>query len=131
MDNQENKIQIEKYIKEYQKSIHDACMIANSIRPHMLGGATQRELAVRTGWDMPQVEKCLRLLKSFKIAIFSEGKFYINFETDKIIEKINRECSYLHQRLFELDILQKHFAPEKESTSPEIAGTSELKNDSE
>ena len=129
-------IDLEQFAKEYNKQIKNACEIANSLRPHMLGGATKREIAIRTGWTMDQVEKCVKLLKQFKvISIFkakttlSDEKYIIDFEPENILPKIERERGFFYQRLFELDLLQKYFIPtvNTDSTSSKIVDASEQK----
>ena len=125
------KSQLEQFAIEYQKTIRNAVDVANNIRPHVIGGATKKEIAIRTGWDMELVEKMIKLLKSIKILGAKNDKFFIDFDEKNIFEKIQRERGFFHQRLFELDILQKYFIKEKDSERipSQTSDTFDIKND--
>ncbi len=137
---------LEKYASDFQKAIKNAVSIANDLRPHILGGATLKEMAVRTAWDVKQCEECLKFLKTFKILtvkqdkkIFGvvETKYFIDFEPQNIMEKIQREATFHSQRLYELDLLQQHFVPiapavdETAASEQPRPGPSLIKDDTE
>jgi transcription initiation factor IIE alpha subunit len=125
---------LKQFTLKYQKEIQRACDIANSVRGHLLGGATEKEIAVRTGWTIDQVRKCIKHLTSFKLLthevkkgfVISETKYFIDFEPMKIQQKIQREKALHTQRMHELNLLQEYFSPSK---SLEEAGTSTNEND--
>ena len=77
------------------------------------------------------IPRRLFIQKVYFISSENLKKYNGKWAQKNIFEKIQRERGFFHQRLFELDILQKHFIKEKDSERipSQTSDTFDIKND--